>query len=129
MSWSGVSDCLRKFRAVFVEHDCSGMSGEFRDSLFFRCRFKKLNGLSLINCDLNQSSFDVDSVADAQGLTISLNCHSFRGVRLSPLLFELMLYLLSITAGNDNKRQQLVGIIGIDKASAFSKLLDKVDNV
>lgn len=129
LSWKDVTASLRKFRAVFIEEDCSNFKGHFENSLFFGCLFKRLNGLTLKDCDLNRCRFSTDSVKDALGFTITLDCHSFKGVSFSPLLFDLMLFLLSISTDNDAKRSELVRIIGVDRAAAFSRLLNKVDNV
>lgn len=101
--------------------------GEYSNELFYGCYFNDLRGLTLVNCDLNKSKFTTDSVDKAMGLALSLNCHSFKGVEYSPLLFNLLLYLLTLTVGNSGKRQALIGIIGEGQYSAFERLLGGVE--
>jgi hypothetical protein len=116
------SDKLRDFSSVRIEEDCKGLEGHHENELFYGCSFKDLRGLTLKDCDLNQSKFETDRLAEAKGFTLTLDCHSFRGVQYSPLLFDLMLYLLSNTEGNDEKRQKLRELLG-DRAEAFDRLL------
>jgi hypothetical protein len=110
-----------------IDADCQDLTGHFKGAVFYNCLFKKLNGLLLEGCDLNQSKFLTDEIKDALGFTVTLNCHSFENVEISPLLFDLMLLLLCKSKGNTEKRQKLLDIIGHDRAYELLKQLKTLD--
>lgn len=113
----------RRYASVHVNEDCRELSGTHKDEKFFNCVFDKLNGLSLIGCDLNQSKFKTASIKDALGFSVTLDCHTFKGAELSPLLMQLLLVLLTLTQGNDRTRKQLVEVVGKDRYNAMRKVL------
>jgi hypothetical protein len=45
------------------------------------------------------------------GAVVSLSCYTFDSVALSRLSFDAFLFLLSLTKGNDDKRQRLQELI------------------
>jgi hypothetical protein len=122
------NDCLRNFDAIHIEEDCQGISGVHENELFFGCTFKKLNDLTLKNCDLNGSKFLTDDVRDALGFTLTLDCHSADNVEYSPFLFDLILILLCKTRGNDEKRKKILfDIIGKDRAKQLLKTFSSLE--
>lgn len=114
---------MREFSDKHIDEDCRGMSGTHENELFFNCVFDRLQNLSLINCDLNQSKFKTSSIKDAMGFAMTLDCFSFRGVEYSPILFDLLLLLMTLTTGNDEKRRQIVEILGKDRYESMKRLL------
>jgi hypothetical protein len=118
---------LHRFDKTHIDEDCEQLAGRFKNELFFNCRFKKLNDLVLEDCELNQSEFNTDSVRDALGVTMTLSCKSFRGMTMSPLLFDLYLLLAYLTKGNDLKREKLLDVIGRPRALALLKLLEATE--
>src|SRR5512146_2016906 len=93
----GTNSCgaaLRNFAALHIDEDCTSIKGTHDNELFFNCIFEQLNGLTLRNCDLKQSKFITNSIRDALGFTLTLDCHSADNVEYSPLLFKLFLVLL-----------------------------------
>jgi hypothetical protein len=98
-----------------IEQDCRELTGHHKDALFFGCEFDKVAGLVLENCDLNKSRFLTTEIKDALKFTLTLNCHSFKGVEYSPLLFDLLVVLMLMSRGNDEKRQRLVQVIGRER--------------
>lgn len=118
----------RLFKEIHIDKDLTWLhSVQLENSLLFNCTLKDLRNLTLKNCDLNRSSFVTDKVSDALGFTLTLDCGSFNNVEYSPLLFDLLLYLLTTTKGNDEKREQLVGLLGKGKTDAFERLLRNVE--
>ena len=110
---------------MHIDEDCKAVTGEHDNGLFFNCKFDNLNGLTLRNCDLNQSQFVTTDIRKAMGFTVTMNCFSFGGVELSPQLFDLYLLLLCQTRGNDEKREQLLDIIGRDKAERLLSIMKR----
>jgi hypothetical protein len=102
-------------KKAHINENCESISGTFEDEVFFECTFKKLNGLTLKDCDLNRSKFTTDDIRDALNFTMTLNCHSFDKVEYSPLLFDLMLCLIIKTKGNTEKRKKLIEIVGEER--------------
>jgi len=97
--------------------------GHYSDQTFFNCVFRKLNGVIFENCDMNHSRLVATDVRDVLGLTVTLDCKTFENVELSPEMFDAFLCLLCKTKGNDEKRKELLKIIGVDTAR---KLLRKL---
>lgn len=120
-------EVLRQFKELHIDEDCSQLSGHKENCLFFGCTLDKLNGLTLKNCVLNKSTFVTSSIKDALGLTITLDCFSFSGVTYSPLLFDLFLFLLSSSSGNDERRKQIEDILGEVKMKALRKVLRGIE--
>jgi hypothetical protein len=118
---------MRDFNATHIDANCEDVSGFHENELFFNCMFKKLNGLTLKNCDLNRSQFNPEEVRDALGFTVTLDCHSFADVKLNPLAFDLILCLLIKSAGNDTKRRKLVDVIGKDRLLALLKEMSTLE--
>ncbi len=114
---------LRQFSGTHISEDCHELTGDHENELFYGCTFHRLKGLTLKDCDLSNSRFTTKSVRDALGLTLSLNCHSFYGVEFSEELFDMMLGLLIMSKGNDDKRSALIEIVGEKKYQALSRLL------
>jgi hypothetical protein len=114
---------LREFSGVHIREDCKTLTGVHDNELFHQCKFEKLNGLTLKDCVLTESEFGTDSVRDALGFTLTLGCHSFEDVRYSPLLFDLMLTLMTMTQGNTRKREQLIDVVGKSRYQALLKVL------
>lgn len=117
----------RTFSEINIDKDCRDTIGFHDNALFFNCKFNNIKGLTLKNCDLNQSSFEVEDIKDALGFTVTLDCFSFNGVKLSPELFDLYLLLLCQTQGNELKIEAVKKIIGKRKAEKMLKLLRRIE--
>lgn len=120
-------DRLRTFDEQHIREDLRDITGVHPNGLFYGCEFDKLNGLTLQDCDLNKSRFLTNHVRDALGFTLTLSCLSFRNVEYSELLFDLMLTLLTLSSGNDEKREQLKAVIGHEPYAALSRLLKETE--
>lgn len=118
---------LRQFSELHIDEDCRDLTGQHENGLFFNCKFEKLNGLTLKDCDLNRSQFVTETLRDALGLTLTLDCFSFKGVELSPLLFDLLLLMLHISAGNDEKRERLLDVIGQHRAAQLLRIIEGLE--
>ncbi len=120
-------DKLRRFSEEHIRVDCSSLSGQHTNGLFYGCTFDKLTGLTLQDCDLNASDFRTSRLRDAMGFTLSLSCLSFRGVKFSELLFDLFLCLAYLTRGNDEKREKLLDVVGRPRALALIRALGAIE--
>src|SRR6185436_17322407 len=104
-------EVLRRFSETHIDEDCSNLTGNHENALFFNCTLCSLSGLTLKNCDLNRSKFTTDQIRDALGFTLTLDCNSFSGVEFPPLLFDLLMVLAITTRGNDEKRAKLFEVV------------------
>lgn len=119
---------VRHFAAKAIDQDLSGAPlGHRENELFFNCTFKDLRNTTFKNCDLNHSKFTSDRAEELLGLTVTLNCHSFENVELSPFVFDLMLTLLLKTKGNVEKRRKLIEVIGEDRLRELLTQLKQVE--
>jgi hypothetical protein len=114
---------VHEFSSITIDSDGQGVSGLHDNELFFNCVFKKLNGLTLKNCDLNGSKFITDDLRDALGFTLTLDCHSFSNVEYSELLFDLFLLMAYKSKGNDVKREKLLDVVGKERAEKLLNIL------
>lgn len=108
-----------------ISHNCENLKGHFKDEIFYDCSFKDLSELTLDNCVLNKCRFLTDTVEEARGFTLTLNCNSFRNVEFSPLLFDLFLCLALKSTGNVEKRRMLIDVVGRERTiELLTKLKD-----
>lgn len=117
----------KKFRATHIEKDCSQLSGMHDSELFFNCSFKDLRGLTLRNCVLNRSRFLTDTVEQAMGFTLTLDCASFANVEYSEVLFDLLLMLIIKTKGNTEKRRKLIEVLGRERVLELGRILESME--
>jgi hypothetical protein len=86
-------------------------------AIFYDCTFLKLNGGSLKNCVLHSSTFAMTKPEDIIGLTVTMDCNSFKELELSPEVFDLLLLLMCRTKGNNAKRMAIIeNVVGHDRA-------------
>lgn len=83
----------------------------FLRALFFGCKLTRLRGTTMEHCSLQGSTIEPSRLEDLLGFTITLDCFSWQYMTLNSLAFDAMLFLLSITKGNDEKRAMLKRII------------------
>jgi hypothetical protein len=113
---------LRNFTEEHIGEDCSSVTGRHTNALYFECEFKKLNGLTLEQCDLNRSKFTPATLRDALNFTVTLNCFSFKNVELNDIAFDSILMLLTLTKGNDDKRRTLAEVIGLERYTQLLRI-------
>jgi len=86
-------------------------------AIFYDCTFHKLSGAMLKNCTLHSSTFAMTKPEDIIGLTVTMDCNSFKEVELSPEVFDLLLLLLCRSKGNNKKRMAIIeNVVGHDRA-------------
>jgi hypothetical protein len=118
---------LRNFTEEHIREDCAELTGQHENSLLYDCRFRKLSGLTLKDCDLCHSRFDTQSIKEALGFTMTLSCLSFNDVELSDTLFDALLALIMMTRGNDEKREKLRAVVGEKRMAALQRVLKGVE--
>lgn len=119
-------NALHNFDKITIDKECD-ITGYHKNELFYNCVMNKVAGLTLDKCDLNHSRILVDSIRDALGFTLTLSCPSFRSVEYSPLLMDLMLFLLTTTSGNDDRREQIASILGEEKMKTLTRVLRGIE--
>ena len=118
---------LREFSQQHINEDLTETVSDYDNALLFGCKFRKLRGRTFKNCDLNYSEFVTDNIKELLGFTLTLSCHSFKNVRLSPLVFNLLILLLLQTLGNDTKRRKLLSVIGKKTAKELLKRMEELE--
>ncbi len=119
---------LRNFSAIHIDEDQSTLTGDHENALFFNCTFDKLTGLTLKNCVLDRSKFVTTDPKNMLGFTLTLNCHSFENVELSPEVFDTLLLLICKSAGNLEKRLKIINeVVGRDRSYELLKRLREIE--
>ena len=83
----------------------------FVRALFFNCEFRRLRGATFEHCSLKRSKINPEKVEDLLSLTITLDCFAWNDVELNELAFDVLVYMLSRTRGNDDRRAVLKRMI------------------
>ena len=112
------------------EHEIISQPGRrFNREFFYACEFRNLRGSMLHQCSGVNCKLDPASPEDLFGATVTLDCYTFEGLELNELAFDSLLYLLSITTGNDRKRQQVLSLIEGTRRAEFESLFQKIGRV
>jgi len=117
---------LRAFAEQHIDEDLTKTTADFDNALLFNCKFDNLRGRTFKNCDLNHSEFLTDKLEDLLDFTLTLNCGSFENVRLSEMVFDVLLLLIYKTKGNDSKRKKILSVVGTARAR---ELLYQLENL
>lgn len=97
-------------------HENLNVQGQFlRRALLWNCRMERLRNTTLDHCCLAHSVVAPRRIEDILGFTLTLNCFSWKDVELNEVAFDLMLFLLTTTVGNDDKREVLKRLIGAER--------------
>lgn len=90
-------------------------------ALLWACKLDRLRNTTLEHCCLAHSSLSPRRVQDILGLTLTLDCFSFKDLAVNELAFDLMLYLLTLTTGNDAKREVLLRLVSPEHRVEFER--------
>jgi hypothetical protein len=60
------------------------------------------------NCVLEHSKLTATEPEDILGVSLTLNCHTFKNLELTPDAFDLLLLLMCKMKGNTEKRRAIV---------------------
>lgn len=83
----------------------------FMRELFYACQFQKLTGVVFERCCLVGSSWKPRHAEDLLGITVTMDCFTFDGLEMNELAFDAFLYMLTMTRGNDQKREMVRRLI------------------
>lgn len=106
---------LRHWNFTHIDEHIPHLTGYHENELFYNCTIDDMSGATLVNCCMTQSKLTADSLEQISNLAMTFDCHSFTDAELSPLAFDFLLALLIKSKGNDERRQQLVNILGRDR--------------
>lgn len=121
-------EALREFSEIYIDKDLRNIKkGHYKNCLFFSCTFDDISNIVFEDCVLTNSKFIGDSPNKCLNFTLTLNCQSFKGAELSETIFNLLLFLLTSTKGNDTKRRKLIDLVGKEKIEEMSKILERIE--
>jgi hypothetical protein len=107
----------RQYSETHIDEDCSHLRGRFVNALFFGCTFSRCDGLDLNNCVLEHSKLTATEPQDILGVSLTLNCHTFKNLELTPDAFDLLMLLVCKMKGNTDKRKAILEhVVGRDRA-------------
>jgi len=99
----------------------------FDNALLADCEIARIAGATFKNCVMDGSSIQADDIRDILGVTVTLDCFTFVGLRLSPVTLDAFLYLLVQTTGNDTTRAKVEAAIDPQRLRLFRKLFPQVE--
>lgn len=103
---------------VYEDQHIPELSGRHENEHFRNCTVCSLKNAVLERCTFHGTHFKVDSLKEALGLTLTLDCQTFSNLELSETLFDALLLLLCKTKGNTMKRRALIEqVIGRKRAA------------
>jgi len=103
---------LRNWNAKHYREKMGDLSGRtLQNELLAECEITGLARAVLRDCDLRGTRVNIDDLRRLLGVTVTLDCYTFSGLVLSELVFDAFLFLLSLTEGNDDKRDRVRSII------------------
>jgi hypothetical protein len=111
----GMQQSKREYSETHIGEDCSQLRGRFFNALFYDCIFSRCDGLELSNCVLEHTKLTATEPEDILGVTLTLNCHTFKNLELSPDAFDLLLLLICKMKGNTEKRRAITDIVGRER--------------
>lgn len=101
----------------------------FLRAMFFGCKFTRLRGTTMEHCSLQGSTIEPSKLEDLLGFTITLDCFSWKYLTLNSLAFDAMLFLLSITKGNDEKRAILKRMISPENKDHLEDSFERLETL
>lgn len=115
----------RNWRNVHYRKNLGDVRGRrFQNELISECHVTNVAGAYIVNCDCRGTHLDIDDVRKLLGVTVTLDCYTFDGLKLSELALDTFLYLLTHTEDNDYKREQVRSLIDPVRRSFFDRAFE-----
>ena len=103
---------MKREREAHYNEEFGDVRGQvFNNQLLHRCHITGMSNATFKKCNLRNSHIDIKSLTDILGVTMTLDCFTFNELRLSPEVLDALIFLLTTTAENDEKRAALRSMI------------------
>lgn len=86
---------------------------------FFECTITCMRNTVFEHCSLAFTKLEPKRISDLLGLTMTLDCFTFQDLEMNELAFEILLYLISTSKGNDEKREAIRSLISAKNLRYF----------
>lgn len=100
---------------------------KFENELFSGCRFTRLARAQFIHCDLRESEIAVRDIRDMLGVTATLDCFTFEGVKLSEVAVDGLLFLLTLAAIPQEKKDAIRALIPSARLEFFDRIFERIE--
>lgn len=97
-----------------------------QDAQFHDCVITGLRNTWLVGCDMAGSKVDIRDPVGILDATLTVNCYTFKDVELSEMVFDSMIYLLSLGNGNDAKRRALREMVEPSRLRLFDRVFPQL---
>lgn len=91
------------------------------------CEIDRATGAEFIHCSLRGARVVSRDIRDFLGVTLTLDCQTFDGLELPEPVFDALLNLLAMTAGNDEKRKGLRALIDPKRRELFDRIFPTLE--
>lgn len=118
----------RRYARVFEglrNVDVSDMA--FVRVLFRDCTFRKLRGAHIVNCTFERCTLDTDDPREILGVTTTLNCRTFEGLKFSPAAMDAVLHLVAMGCSDAEQREKILAVIDPHRLKLYGKIWHKLE--
>lgn len=116
------------FRADHWNLNVKSVRGQhFRRERFVNCTMQEVRGAMFERCLLVSTKLEPQSLTDILGVTVTFDCEQFAGWEWNELAMDSMLYLMSITKGNDERRIIFRNLVRPESMADFDRLFSKLE--
>lgn len=118
----------RRFSEIHEDEDLPDIRGRgFVRALFSKCRFKNMRKSHLVGCTMDQCTVETDDPRDILDVTLTLNCHTFRNLRLSPAAFDALLYVATMSAPDEETREKARAALDPERRKLFDRIFPTME--
>lgn len=119
---------LRAYSETHIGESLPDLTGRrFYGALLADCKLGRVAGAVFKDCVLAGSELQASDVRDFLGVTLTLDCFTFEGLRLSPEALDGILFLLTMTQGNDATREKIAAAIDPERLKLYRRLFPQTE--
>lgn len=119
---------LRQYSETHFDKNLGDVSGRrFINALLSRCKFTKVKDAQFLHCVMEGSEIACTDLHDLLGASITLSCFSFEGLKLSPETLDAILFLLTISDGNEETRERIRQIIDPQRLRLLERAFPQIE--
>ncbi len=119
---------LREYSEVHQGAALPNVEGRrFFNALLSGCVFRRVTDAQFVRSVLHGSKLDASDIRDFLGVTMTLDCFTFEGLQLSPEAFDAILFLLTMTKGNDAARARVEACMDHHRLKLYRRLFPQTE--
>jgi hypothetical protein len=118
----------RRFSAVYENTDFPSLRGRgFVRALFSDCTFHDIRKVHFVNCTMENCRIETEDPRDLLEATITINCHTFRNLKLSPAAFDALLFVISMAAPDEDMRTRSRTALDPSRLKLYERIFPELE--